>query len=122
MELTQRHPYYINALCDEIWSEHESPPDVKQVQACWDYVVESEKSDLIKDFLQLSDNQRKVLMHIANHSEKDLFSSQTFNTIKMAPGSVHTAVTTLIERDFVEKVGDNYRLIVPAYRDLLKYN
>ena len=122
MELTQRHPYYINALCDEIWSEHESPPDVKQVQACWDYVVESEKSDLIKDFLNLSDNQRKVARHIANYGGADLYSKASLNQMDMQSSSLNAALINLIERDFIEKVGDNYRLVVPAYRDLLKYD
>ena len=122
MNLSERHPYFVNALCDEIWNECDSVPSITKVHECWSIIVEGERSDLIKDFLQLSDNQRKVLMHIANYSGKGLFSSQTFDAIKMAPGSVHTAVTTLMERDFVEKVGDDYRLIVPAYRDLLQYD
>lgn len=121
MRLTERHPYYVNALCDEIWSECEKCPDVKQVNACWDIIVDGERSDLIKDFLRLSDNQRKVLIHVANRGGKELFSSHSSKEMDIAPGSLHTAVTSLLERDFIERTGDSYELIVPIYRSLLLY-
>ncbi len=121
MNVTEHHPYYVNALCDEIWSECDECPDVFKVRECWDIIVDGERSDLIKDFLRLSNNQRKVLIHIANHGGKELFSSQSTKEMEIASGSLHTAVTTLLERDFIEHIGDSYELIVPIYRSLLKY-
>lgn len=120
MCLTERHPYYVNALCDEIWSDCDECPDASKVNECWDIIVEGEQSDLIKDFLRLSDNQRKVLIHLANHGGKSLFSNESFKEMEIAPGSLHTAVATLVEKDFIEHIGDHYSLIVPVYRFLLQ--
>lgn len=122
MQLTERHPYYVNALCDEIWSECETSPDIKKTKECWDIIVDGERSDLIKDFLRLSDNQRKVLIHLANHGGKELFSNHSSKEMDIAPGSLHTAVASLLEKDFIERTADNsYELIVPIYRTLLVY-
>lgn len=121
MDATERHPYYVNALCDEIWAECDNFPSMDNVAKCWDTIVEGERSDLVKDFLGLSDNQRKVLIHIANYGGVELFSSQSFIQMEIPPGSLHLAVTTLLERDFIERIDNNYRLIVPIYRVLLKY-
>lgn len=120
MEHTERHPYYVNALCDEVWSECIEYPDLAKINECWEFIVEGERSDLIKDFLRLSDNQRKVLIYIANGGGKEIFSSQSAKAMDIAPGSLHTALASLLERDFIEKVNDGYRLIVPVYRSLLK--
>lgn len=121
MQLTERHPYYVNALCDEIWSECDACPDIKKINECWAIIVEGERSDLIKDFLRLSDNQRKVLIHIANQGGKELFSSHSSKEMDIAPGSLHSAVASLLERNFIEHTGDSYELIVPIYRSLLVY-
>lgn len=120
MDVTEHHPYYVNALCDEIWAECDKCPDVVKVKECWNIIVDGERSDLIKDFLRLSDNQRKVLIHIANHGGKELFSSESSKAMEIAPGSLHTAVATLLEKDFIEHVDDCYELIVPIYRLLLQ--
>lgn len=119
MALTQRHPYYVNALCDEVWSENSTLPSVNKIQFCWDYVVESERSDLIKDFLSLSDNQRRVLIHLANLGGSYLFSHQSAQKMSIPVSSLPSAIEVLLEKDFIEKVGDQYALVVPAYKDIL---
>ena len=119
MNLTERHPYYINALCDEIWSECDSFPTVEQVNDCWKYIVDSEHSDLVKDFLGLSDNQRKVAMYIANYEGKSVHSSEAAITMSIAAGSLTTALSALLEKDFIEKTAKGYRLIVPVYKEIL---
>ena len=121
MSLTERHPYYINALCDEIWAECGSVPTVEAVRQCWDFIIEGERSDLVKDFLGLSDNQRKIAIHIANYGGKELFSSESAKTMSIASGSLRTAVNTLLEKDFIERIGGGYGLVVPAYKEILKY-
>lgn len=119
INLTKRHPYYVNALCDEVWSENSSLPTVKSIQSCWSYVIESDRSDLIKDFLNLSDNQRRVIIHIANHGGKNIFSSQSGKQMDIPTSSLPSAIETLLEKDFIEKIDGQYDLVVPAYRHIL---
>ena len=122
MDLTERHPYYVNALCDEVWVECSSAPKPKQIKECWSFVIEGEKSDLIKDFLSLSENQRKVVRQIVNFSGKDLFSKEALHQMDIQSSSLNTAILALLERDFIEKNDDkSYRLVVPVYRQLLRY-
>lgn len=120
MTVTERHPYYVNALCDEIWSEFETIPSRENILDSWDIIIEGERSDLVKDFLRLSDNQRKILIHIANFTGEKLFSLESSNEMGMAPGSLHTAVSVLLERDYIERINDTYGLVVPVYKQLLK--
>jgi hypothetical protein len=119
MDLTERHPYYVNALCDELWADCESCPDTVQVAACWHVIVEGERSDLIKDFLRLSVNQRKALIYLANNTGDALFSQEASRAMAIAPGSLHAAVAILLEKDFIELHGRTYRLVIPLYRVIL---
>lgn len=121
IQKTERHPYYVNALCDEIWSECKHYPTLDEIEECWAFIVEGERSDLIKDFLRLSENQRKVLIHIANQGGHELFSSDASKAMDIAPGSLHTAVSVLLERDFIERVDEKYQIVVPVYKTLLRF-
>lgn len=121
MQLTERHPYYVNALCDEIWSEIKTLPAVSNIENCWEYVIESERSDLIKDFLNLSDNQRKVLIHLANFGGENIFSNSSSKQMDITTSSLPSAIEALIEKDFIEKIDAHYTLVVPVYKSLLKH-
>tara|TARA_R110002167_G_scaffold9519_8_gene43371 strand:- start:2151 stop:3272 length:1122 start_codon:yes stop_codon:yes gene_type:complete len=120
MDLTERHPYYVNFLCDEIWSESAKSPNINDVNTAWETIVGSEKSDLIKDFLNLSDNQRKLLIFMANYDSSEIFSNQSSIEMGIPSGSINRVVSTLIEKDFIEHNGSQYSLVVPAYNTLLK--
>lgn len=120
LALTDRHPYYINLLCDQIWSASEMPKTIQDVSNAWEAVIEGERSDLIKDFLGLSNNQRVVLMHLANQGGNVLMSGQMLSKMDMALSSVTSAALALEEKDFIEKRDGTYCLINPAYKEILK--
>ena len=82
-------------------------------------VVEEEWSDLLKDFSSLAHNQRSVMIHIANYGSKGLYSAEVAKKMDMPASSIHRAVVSLIEKDYIEKVGDEYRLIVPVFKAIL---
>ena len=121
MSLTDRHPYYINYLCDELCSFCDSVPTEADVEHAWNVVLEEERSDLIKDFAGLTANQRKLMIHIANHGGKGMYSGETAAHTGIGISSVSRALESLVEQNFVEKIEDTYRLIVPAYRQLLNH-
>ncbi len=81
MELTERHPYYVNHLCDALCSDCESRPTVVDVDKSWNTVVDEERSDLIKDFSSLSSNQRRVMIQVANHGGLTIFSYDVAKTM-----------------------------------------
>jgi AAA+ ATPase superfamily predicted ATPase len=119
MELTERHPYYVNYLCDALCFDCKRLPVLKDVERCWLSVVEEERSDLIKDFSSLANNQRRVMIHIANYGGHNIFSSESAKKMDISINSISRAVSTLAEKDYIEKIENGYRLIVPAYKLLL---
>lgn len=120
MAVSEQHPYYVNYLCDEIWSSVSNLPNINDVDSAWDLVVEEERSDLLKDFFALSDNQRKLLIYIANYGGYDIYSNKSAQKMNIPISSIARALNTLIEEDYIEKTEGNYRLIVPAYKAILK--
>lgn len=120
MSVTERHPYYMNYLCDELWSESETIPTAAQVKKAWENVVEEERSDALKDFFSLSENQRKLMVYLANYGGENIYSADAAKKMGIAITSISKALHILTEKDYVEKIGDHYRLIVPVYKQLLK--
>ena len=120
MELSECHPYYVNYLCDELWSKKESVPNIDDVNKAWDMVVEEERSDLLKDFFALSENQRKLMIYLANYGGNDIYSQVAAKKMDIHITSVSRALTTLIEKDYLEKYDGGYRLIAPVYKNLLQ--
>jgi len=120
ISVSERHPYYLNYLCDELWSKNDGLPSVEDVDKAWSMVADEEQSDLLKDFFALSENQRKLLIHIANCGSENMHSNEVAKKMDMPVSSVPSALTALIEQDYVEKLKTGYRLIVPVYKTLLK--
>ncbi len=119
MALSERHPHYVNHLCDVIWSSEQKFPDVQVVQHAWNEVCEEERSDLIKDFLSLSENQKKVMKYVAAVSGDNLYSSDAARLMDIPQGSVRGAVEQLLEKDFIQKQEDMFVLVIPLYTKIL---
>lgn len=120
LDACERHPYYLNYLCDELWSNNDKPPSIADVDRAWNNVAEEERSDLLKDFFALSDNQRKLLIYLANHGGTDIFSKEAAKKMDIHTTSIPSALAILIEKDYIEKTANEYRIIVPLYKLLLK--
>jgi len=119
IELSERHPYYVNYLCDELWS-NAKPPTLKTVDEAWNNIVEEERSDLLKDFFALSENQKKIMIYIANHGGENIYSNEATKLMDVSASSITRALSVLLEKDFVEKINNEYRFIVPVYKKLLE--
>lgn len=120
MTLTQRHPYYINYLCDYLWTDCADPPQIDDIDQIWNELVEEERSDLLNEYFQLSENQKKILKYISVKGGNKIFSQEVANETGMVVASMSYTLNTLIKRDLIESIGDSkYRVINPLYRDLL---
>lgn len=118
MRVTERHPYYVNYLCDELWLETKSPT-AHSIDEAWNRIAEEEQSDLIKDFFALPDNQRKMLLYIANFGGHNLYTSDVAKKMDIPSGSIPTTLNALIEKNYIEKSEHHFRIIVPVYNKLL---
>lgn len=118
MQLSERHPYYVNYLCDVIWSNHSSLPTVANVATAWQKVLEEEYSDINLELAALSLGQKKILKYIAQSSGENLLATATVKKTNMAASSIAGAIAVLLEKDVIERLGDRYQIINPLLRCL----
>ena len=115
--LTERHPYYVNKLCDRLWTYYEKkPPTVSEVTKEWLEILKEEKSDAIKEISLLSLGQKNVLLLIAKNISIQLTSKQAILESQMTSSSILTALEGLEEKDIIEKEEDKYQIISPVVK------
>lgn len=115
--LTERHPFYLNKLCDRLWTYcRDKPPLISDVESTWSEIIEEEKSDAIKEISLLSLGQKVVLHQIAKGINLQLTSKQTMLELQMTSSSIVAAIEGLEEKDMIEKENDQYQVINPVVR------
>jgi len=124
MKLTERHPYYVNYLCDSIWSLCDNVPTVSNIKKIWSMVIDEERSDLLKEFYSISDNPKKLLIYLATQTKgklnDGLYSIQAAKKMGMPTTSIKKALNILLAKDIIEEIGKgNYQIINPAYQWIL---
>lgn len=120
MQVTERHPYYVNYLCDYLWAMHNKEPSVADVNAAWIKIIEEEKSDLLKEYFSIPDNQKKLLRYIALHPEQSLYTVEASKKMEIPTTSIPYALNALINKDLIELWSSkHYHVINPAFMALL---
>lgn len=114
--LSERHPFYLNKLCDRLWTYSEKPPLISTVDNAWSEILDEEKSDAVKEISLLSLGQKVVLNQIAKSINLHLTSKQTMLELQMTSSSIITALEGLEEKDMIEKVEEKYQIINPIVR------
>lgn len=112
MELSNRHSYYVNYLCDMIWASCDRLPKLINIQNAWSEVIVEEWSDALKELSDLPIGQRRLLKYIANHDVKTLQSQESSLHLSMPPSSIATASSALIEKDYIEQDENGYYQII----------
>lgn len=121
MELSNRHPYYVNYLCDILWEACQQLPEIKDVENAWASVVIEEWSDALRELSDLPIGQRRLLKYIANNTIKNIQSQETCATLSMPASSISTAVHVLIEKDYIEQnKSGHYNVINPLLLAVLQ--
>lgn len=81
---------------------------------------------MIKDFLSLPENQRKIMKYIATRGGANLYSSNAARNMNIASGSINNTIEFLLEKDFIilkdEMEKKVYAFVNPLYSDLLRYS
>lgn len=115
--LTERHPYYLNKLCDRIWACFTArKPEETDVSDAWEKILEEEKSDAIREISLLSPGQKIVLLQIAKNSASQLTSKQALMDMQMTGSSVMAALDGLEEKDIIERDSEKYQIINPVVK------
>ena len=96
-QCSELHPYYVNRLCDYVWSYFydEKPPSAKQIHHSWQAILQQEKSDAVNEISKLALGQKKVLQAVARQSEVALTSRASITELSMSGSSITTAANVL---------------------------
>ena len=121
MTLSNRHPYYVNYLCDILWEIVHKLPQIIDIENAWASVVAEEWSDALRELSDLPIGQRRLLKFLANNAAKNIQSQETCVAISMPASSISTAVHVLIEKDYVEQnENGQYHVINPLLLAVLR--
>ncbi len=117
MILTDRHPFYVNKLCDRIWAYYpDKAPSIKEVAAAWNAILKEDKSDAIKEISLLSLGQKKLLQEIAKNKNIQPTSKEIIMELQMTSSSIMSALEGLEEKDVIERGNNQYYVINPIVK------
>lgn len=121
LNVTQRHPYYVNALCRLLWGI-EKVPSVPVVQTNWLAYITSQMHWIEDDLSRLTPNQRHVLAGLAYQAVDAPYSHEFSQRLHMTPANIRRALTSLLEQDFVYIDQDKkYKVLDPALAAYLRH-
>lgn len=114
INLTECHPYYINALCRRLWN-NKTPPQVSDVLATWESYVGQQSSWIIGDFSRLTLTQRKLLTALTLHATSEPHGEKFSNLAQMTPSTIQKTLQTLQRMDLIHQDDKSYyRVLDPA--------
>ena len=119
LELTERHPYYVNYLCSELWQSPDAPAE-DDVLATWDGLVRSQQTQYAAQLDPLTANQLAFL-HALARTPTDQAQSRTFLArAGLASSSAAKVRNDLAERELIEALADGtLHVLDPGMRHYL---
>jgi len=100
--LTERHPFYVNALCSRLWAGPQ-PPGAADVEPAWILVVDEHMPVLRDDFARLSATQKAILSQLARNPEAYVTGAEFLNRLDKALSTVRDSFSYLKSMDMVYK-------------------
>lgn len=121
MFLTERHPYYMNVLCDKLWSACDNnSPTRALVAKLWQEYIFQEKSKISKELSALSTSQKKLLIAIASGEKRDFSSKSSLHALDFSSATVVKSLKLLEEEDYVYRTMEgDYFLVDPLIKGSL---
>lgn len=119
-ECTDCHPYYVNTLCHRLWTE-KNIFNSKKVIDTWDDYALGEKSTVLREIENLSENQIKMLISLARYGATESILNDAFlNFSRMALSSAKQSIVALEKKDFVYRCRNNkYCVLDPLVKYIL---
>lgn len=120
LTISNRHPYYINYLCDTVWQQNKKLPTEKSIQTAWQQVVSEEWSDAVHEISELPMSQRRLMRFIALKGGKQITSKEATTQLEMAASSAMSSLTALVEKDYVTRINEGqYQIINPLLKTVI---
>ena len=120
--LSERHPYYLNALCRHLWRQ-DSIPSISDVRNTWDDYVSRQSPWIIADLSSLSLNRKRVLMALAQEATKEPQGFDFSSRAGLNPSGVQKSLSDLLKLDLVYQGSDKYyQILDPALAYFIRQN
>jgi len=105
LQLTRRHPFYINALCHRLW-RHTKPVNAADVEAEWACLVHQESDNASSQVGRLAANQRAVMLALAESPDANLTGKTFLQRARLAASSCAQAAKALKAADLIYQQQD----------------
>lgn len=123
-KLTERHPYYMNVLCDKVWTySGKKLPTIEVINIVWEEYILQEESKIAKDLSSLNTSQKKILIAISQGISKDLTSKDILRKFNLTSAAIIKSLKLLEEQDYVGRYKNGeYFIIDPLIKaSLIKF-
>lgn len=112
-QLTERHPFYMNALCDKLRiGIIENSPSPENAIAIWQEYIFQEESKIAKELGNLNISQKKILIAISRGINKDLTSKEILRKFNLTSAAVVKSLRLLEEQAYLNRRKNNEYFIV----------
>lgn len=111
LDVTDRHPFYVNALCRELWMSAR-PPSPDAVQKAWQSLLGRERHQAYQAMMALANAQRAVLSALAMNPTDSPTAQSYLGQFGIAGSTMVQAIEVLIEKDFLRRNEQGYYEII----------
>lgn len=115
-DLTECHPFYMNAFCQIIWEQKKQPKNIEALEELWSTYIKQQRYNVSLDVMKLSPNQRKVLVALAQKPEHEVQAAEFIAKLKISASSSQQSISVLLKKDFIMHHEIGYTLIDPAVK------
>jgi uncharacterized protein len=115
-ENTELNPFYMNILCQNVWRENQMPL-VEKIDAIWHDYVKTQRNIISHDVMELSANQRKIIIALSKYPTNEIQSTEFTVPLKISSSSAQQSIEVLIRKDLIYQTDDGfYRILDPAMK------
>lgn len=113
---TELHPFYLNVLCQILWGENQMP-SAEAIDTAWHTYVKTQRSIISHDIMELSPNQRKIMIALSKKAVKEIQAIEFSHALKISASSIQQAVDVLLRKDLIFQTEDRfYATLDPAMK------
>ncbi|MCF6766670.1 ATP-binding protein [Thiotrichales bacterium 19S3-7] len=122
LELTEHHPYYVNALCRKVWCEDKAPT-LSSIQRAWIDFTDKQSSWIAQDLSQLSLTRRKLLFALALNPTSEPLGQSFVQKTKLGTSTVQKSLDALMKLDLIYRdEKQQYRVLDPCVAYFIREN
>ncbi|MCK4608707.1 MAG: hypothetical protein KAT71_04420, partial [Gammaproteobacteria bacterium] len=121
MNLSDRYPYYVNAICVYLWDNFPNKqPKVAQVQECWLRYIKDLLKETRTTLSTLTLSQLKVLI-LVSQGMTELSGKEAILILNLSSSAVLKILRQLEVMDYVEK-SDSKKIVYEVVNPVVKYS